>query len=68
MKHKLSVKKKKDNKAVKDKITSSFAGISKPNPVYASFAVRGRDSIFEEETNPKHLGDFPELQDMDGLI
>jgi hypothetical protein len=53
------MKKKRDNKAMKDKITSSFVGVAKNNPVYASFAFRQRDSIIEEETIPKYLGDFP---------
>jgi len=53
---KLSIKKKRDNKAVRDKISSSFSGVAKGNPVYASFAFRTKDSIFEDEPNPKHLG------------
>lgn len=68
LRHKLSIKKKKDNKAIKDKITSSFAGVARGNPVYSSFAFRARDSIIEEETVPKYLGDFPEIQEVDGLI
>jgi hypothetical protein len=39
------MKKKKENKIIKDKITSSFAGVAKANPVYASFAFRAKDSI-----------------------
>ena len=33
---------------MKDKITNSFVGVIKENPVYASFAFRPRDSIMEE--------------------
>lgn len=43
--YKLNMKKKRENKALKDKITSSFAGATKNNPVYASFAFRQKDSI-----------------------
>ena len=68
LKHKLSIKKKRDNKAIKDKITSSFAGVPTNNPVYSSFAFRARDSILEDEVTPKHLGDYPEMQEVDGLI
>jgi hypothetical protein len=46
--HKLTIKKKKENKQIKDKITSSFSGVTKGNPVYASFAFRAKDSIYEE--------------------
>ncbi len=61
--YKLSLKKKRENKALKQKITSSFAGVVKQNPVYASFAFLQKDSIIdeEEEVNPKHLGDYPEI-------
>lgn len=45
LKHKLSIKKKKENKLVKDKITSSFSGLQKHNPVYTSFAFRPHDSV-----------------------
>jgi hypothetical protein len=64
--HKLSIKKKKDNKQVKDKITNSFSGIQMANPVYASFAFRTKDSIYEDE--PKHLGGIPEIEDFGGMI
>jgi hypothetical protein len=47
LKHKISIKKKKDNKQIKDKITASFSGLEKHNPVYTSFAFRPKDSIFE---------------------
>jgi hypothetical protein len=57
---------KKENKQIKEKITSSFSGVQKANPVYASFAFRAKDSIFEEE--PKHLGDIPEIEDFGGMI
>lgn len=46
--HKLTIKKKKENKQIKDKITSSFSGVTKANPVYASFAFRAKDSIYED--------------------
>ena len=68
--YKLTMKKKKENKVLKDKITSSFAGMAKHNPVYASFAFRQKDSIIDETEggDPKHLGDYPELQEIDGFI
>lgn len=46
--HKLTIKKKKENKQIKDKITSSFSGVTKGNPVYASFAFRAKDSLYED--------------------
>lgn len=56
---KLSIKKKKENKAIRDKVSSSFSGVVKANPVYASFAFRAKDSIFEDDPKPKHLGEIP---------
>jgi hypothetical protein len=63
---KLAIKKKKENKTLKDKISSSFSGLAKANPIYASFAFRPKDSVFESK--PKHLGDIPEMEELDGMI
>ena len=63
---KLSIKKKKENKSIRDKITSSFSGTSKHNPVYSSFAFLGRDSLVEE-TTPKQL-DLPEIEDLGDMM
>jgi hypothetical protein len=41
--------------------------MTKPNPVYASFAIRpNKDSIYEDE--PKHLGSIPEIEDLGSMI